>query len=451
MKHEFWQQRLDYVIPGGAHTYSKGRDVFPINAPAILSRGKGASVWTPEGRRYLDFGMGLKSVVLGYADRDIDRSARRATRSGNNLSRPSLSELLAAEELLTILSGFDMVKFAKNGSNVTTAAVKIARAATGRKLVAVPMEQPFFSFDDWFIGITPVKSGIPEEHFSLTKTFRYGDMKSIRDLFADCGKEIAALLMEPAVDLLPCEHTLCSLQDCLPLRLERTKEFLREVRSLCDKFETVLIFDEMRTGFRWNIGGIQEMLDVRPDLTTFGKAIANGYSVSALVGKRALMSHGSTERKGTQRTFLLSSTHGAEIVSLEALRATSKKMQQEEVTDYLWSFGVRMGELIRRLLTDSEWGRYIVLSGPPVALDFNFVDGPNWTSTQLKTRFLSLMIDAGVLMPTISQSWSHGDKEMKLFSRALNRTLDVLTSNVHSCTFFQEQEHLLAPVFRKFN
>ena len=446
-----WQKRLDAAIPGGAHTYSKGRDAFPSNAPEILVRGKGSYLWTPERKKYLDFGMGLKSVVLGYSDSYVNKHVKNALQTGNNLSRPSIYELYAAEELAQLVQGSVMVKFAKNGSNVTTAALKIARAATNRKIIAVPLQQPFFSFDDWFIGTTPVKSGIPEEHSMLTKRFLYGEIQSLRNLFQDFSGEVAAVLMEPAVDLLPCMHGFCSRPECLQTKMTLTREYLQEVRRLCSENGTVLIFDEMRTGFRWALGGAQSLFDVQPDLSTFGKAIANGFSLSALVGKQELMSLGSTDTKGTRRTFLLSSTHGAEITSLEAFRATLRKMQKHNVVDYLWAFGGDLEREIRVAFSDSYWSKFIQLTGPPVALEIQFLSGENWTSEQLKTKFYTLLMDQGILMPTISQSWSHGCKELKKLSTAFDILLTKLTKNKNDSGYFQEQIHTLSPVFREFN
>ncbi|MFT3886292.1 MAG: aminotransferase class III-fold pyridoxal phosphate-dependent enzyme [Flavobacteriales bacterium] len=154
-----YSDRLHRLIPGGAHTYSRGDDQFPSNAPAILSHGKGAYVWDHAGRELLDYGMALRSVTLGYAHPEVNAAALAAMEKGNGLTRASLIELEAAEAMLSYFPWADMVKFAKNGSTVTTAAVKLARAFTGRAHVAVCAQHPFFSYDDWFIGSTAMKRG----------------------------------------------------------------------------------------------------------------------------------------------------------------------------------------------------------------------------------------------------------------------------------------------------
>jgi glutamate-1-semialdehyde 2,1-aminomutase len=166
-----YQKKLHQLIPGGAHTYSRGDDQYPANAPAILDYGKGAYVFDAEGKKYLDYGMGLRSVTLGYDHESVSEAAYAEIRKGNNLTRASLTELKAAEKMIALFPWADMVKFAKNGSTVTTAAVKLARAYTNRKYVAICAEHPFFTFDDWFIGTTPMDKGIPEENKNLSLKF----------------------------------------------------------------------------------------------------------------------------------------------------------------------------------------------------------------------------------------------------------------------------------------
>jgi glutamate-1-semialdehyde 2,1-aminomutase len=158
-----YSQRLHKAIPGGAHTYSRGDDQFPANAPSILARGEGAYVFDPDGNKFLDYGMGLRSVNIGYGNKEIAEACYHEILNGNNLTRASLTELNAAELLIDMIPSVEMVKFAKHGSAVTSAAVKLARAYTKRKYVVVPAEHPFFSYDDWFIGSTVMSAGIPEE------------------------------------------------------------------------------------------------------------------------------------------------------------------------------------------------------------------------------------------------------------------------------------------------
>jgi glutamate-1-semialdehyde 2,1-aminomutase len=175
--------RAHAVIPGGAHTYAKGDDQYPLLAPGFLKRGKGCHTWDVDGNEFIEYGMGLRAVTLGHAYEPVVEAAHRQMLLGENYTRPATIELDCAEQFLSLIDGFEMVKFAKNGSDATTAAVKLARAYTGRDLVARCGDQPFFSVEDWFIGSTPMSAGIPKVVQDLTVQFRYNNIESLRSLF----------------------------------------------------------------------------------------------------------------------------------------------------------------------------------------------------------------------------------------------------------------------------
>ena len=186
------------LIPGGAHTYARGSDQFPEDMTPILVRGRGARVQDLDGNWFIEYGMGLRSITLGHGYEPVVDAVRTAAAEGVNFSRPSTWELRAAEDFLEQVPGADMVKFAKNGSDVTTAAIKLARAATGRDLVAICGTQPFFSVDDWFIASTQMKAGIPSAYGSLTVKFNYNDLPSLQALFDAYPDQIAAVILEAA-------------------------------------------------------------------------------------------------------------------------------------------------------------------------------------------------------------------------------------------------------------
>src|SRR5208283_4601263 len=184
------------LIPGGAHTYAKGDDQFPEQAPGFIARGKGCHVWDVDGNEFIEYGMGLRAVTLGHAFDPVVEAAYKQMQLGINFSRPAKIEVDLAELMVEIIDGADMVKFAKNGSDVTTAAVKLARAYTGRDLIAICGDQPFFSTDDWFIGTTEPNAGIPHAIAKLTVTFHYNDLRSLRDLFDQFPDQIACVVLE---------------------------------------------------------------------------------------------------------------------------------------------------------------------------------------------------------------------------------------------------------------
>ena len=295
-------KKLHSFIPGGAHTYSRGDDQFPNNAPAILSRGRESYVLDNDNNQFLDYGMGLRSVNIGYGNKEIADAVYEDIINGNNLTRASNTELEAAELIINLIDSADMVKFAKHGSTVTTAAIKLARAYTGKKFIALPRQHPFFSFDDWFIGTTLMKKGTLQESSNFSLIFDYNNIESLEYLFEKYPNQIAAVILEPATSIGPCN---CKSQYSIPCVdcPSNQNNFLKKVRHLTKENDSLMILDEMITGFRWDLKGAQYFFGIEPDLSTFGKAMANGFSVAALTGKRDIMKLGGIEDQGQERFF----------------------------------------------------------------------------------------------------------------------------------------------------
>jgi glutamate-1-semialdehyde 2,1-aminomutase len=450
-----WRERLHRAIPGGAHTYSRGDDQFPRNAPPILVRGKGARVWDADGREYLDYGMALRAVTLGYADDRVNAAAAEAMGMGVNLTRATWTELRAAETLIDMIPSVEMAKFAKNGSNVTTAAVKIARAYTGRRYVCIPRQQPFFSFDDWFIGTTSLKRGVPGEHVVNTLVFDYGDIASLRALFERHPGEIAAVMLEPATSLIPCAPA-CGGPALWPQRPcaacpDRAGNFLHQVQSLCRSSGALFILDEMITGFRWSPGGAQEFFGVTPDISTFGKGMANGHSVAAVGGRREVMQVGSIDQPGMERTFLLSTTHGAEMPGLAAFIETARIYRAEDVTGHHWRYCIRLRDGIHEISRRHGVNDHFMLDGPAIALNILALDLKKQPSLALRTLFAQEMIRHGVLMPCIAVSQSHGDSELARTLEAVDKALAVFSRALESGTEDFLIGPAMKPVFRSHN
>jgi len=449
------RQRLEAVIPGGAHTYSRGSDQFPSNAPDLLVRGEGAWVWDAAGRKYLDYGMSLRAVTLGYAHPSVTEAVCNAARQGNNLTRPSLLELEAAETLVEMIEAAEMVKFAKNGSNVTTAAVKVARSFTGRELVCVPRQHPFFSFDDWFIGTTPMSRGIPREHFAHTRAFDYGRIETLEKIFLEHPGEVAAVMLEPATShTWPCPPACpneASWANPCHRCPENRKNFLHSVQALCRRHGALLILDEMITGFRWHPGGAQRFFGLQPDLSTFGKAMANGFSVAALAGRREVMAVGAIELEGGERTFLLSSTHGAGMCGLAAFLETARIYREEDVCGHLWKYGAQLRQVLKEEAGKVGLESYVKLVGPDIALALETLDSEKKPSRGFLTLFAQEMVRNGVLMPWVAISTAHGAKELSLTRQAFRGALQTyqraLLEGLHG--FLEGPE--IRPVFRAKN
>lgn len=348
-------ERLHAAIPGGAHTYAKGDDQYPQDLAPVISHGRGAHVWDVDGNEYVEYGSGLRSVSLGHAHPRVLEAVRRELDRGSNFVRPSVVEAQAAERFLATVPTAEMVKFAKNGSDATTAAVRLARAVTGRARVALCADHPFFSVDDWFIGTTPMSAGIPSETTELTVTFPYGDPAAVEALFDRYPDEIACLILEPAAQSEPPPGYLAGLRD------------------LAHRHGSLLVFDEMITGFRWSEAGAQGLYGVTPDLSTFGKALGNGFAVSALAGRRELMERGGLRHDG-DRVFLLSTTHGAETHALAAAMAVQTTYVEEGVTARLHALGERLAAGVRDAAAAMGVADHVVVRGRASNLVFATLD-----------------------------------------------------------------------------
>ena len=427
-------RRANALIPGGAHTYSKGADQSPLRGPKFITRGKGSHVWDVDGNEYIDWCMGLASVSLGHAYAPVLQAVRRELLKGSNFQCPSPIEVEFAEHFLGQVPGAEMVKFAKNGSTVTTAALKLARAFTGRKYVAFCADHGFFSYDDWFIGKKPNNAGVPEETTALSLTFRYNDIASVEALFRRHPQGIAAVILEPMEFDLP------------------QKGFLKDLQRLCRRHGAVFILDEMITGFRLDYPGAHAMLGVQPDLTTWGKGIANGFSACVLAGRRDIMELGGITHKD-ERVFLISTTHGAETHSLAAAQATIREHRRTGSIQRNRRTGETLQRGLAALIREKGLGRFITMKGHPAWLLMQFRDRDENLCDGYKTLVMQEAAQRGLLfrgsfVPTIS----HSTRDVARTLEALAEAFDVY---VHALDRGSYRGFLVGepvkPVFRKWN
>jgi glutamate-1-semialdehyde 2,1-aminomutase len=426
-------ERARRAIPAGCHTYSKGDDQFPSNAPRFVVRGEGCRVWDPDGQEFLDWGMGLRSVILGHAYPRVVEAVVESVKCGTNFTRPSPIECEVAEQLIDLIPCAEMVKFAKNGSDVTTAAVRLARAATGRDLVAFPAEHPFYSFDDWFIGSTVVDAGVPEAVKQLSTTFPYGDLAALEQLLEEQGSRIAAVVMETATGAEPPEG------------------YLQGVRDLTHRHGVLLVFDEMITGFRWHLQGSQKFYGVTPDMATFGKAIGNGFSVAALVGRRDVLELGGLSH-GRPRVFLLSATHGGETHALAAARETIAELSERDGVQRIWEVGSALQAGLREIITEQGVEGAVSCTGYPCSPLLSFHGADAQESAALRTLFLQETVRRSVLIPYIAPSLSHTPADIQQTLEAAREALGIVRLGLERLAV----EDLLEgppvkPVFRRYN
>lgn len=401
------QSRLHQLVPGGAHTYARGSDQYPEGMAPVLVRGRGARVLDLDGNWFVEYGMGLRSVTLGHGYGPVTAAVARAACDGVSFTRPSVWELRAAERFLQMVPGADMVKFAKNGSDATTAAVKLARAATGRDLVAICVDQPFFSVDDWFIATTPMVAGTVPQHRALTVGFRYNDLASVEGLLAAHPGRVACVVLEAATAMA-----------------EPAPGFLEGLRALADRDGFVLVFDEMITGMRWAAGGAQSVYGVTPDLSTWGKAIGNGFAISALAGKRDLMELGGLNTDSS-RAFLLSTTHGPEATGLAAYLAVAEAYEQRDVVGVMERQGARLAEAVNKVSADAGLADYVACVGRPSCMVFTTRDADGRPSQPFRTLFLQEMLRRGVLGQSFVISAAHTDDDLDLTVAAVRGALEV--------------------------
>ena len=436
-----YRKTIHELIPGGAHTYSKGDDQFPENAPAAISHGKGAYVWDVDGNKFLDCSMGLTSVSLGHAYTPVLDAIKEELDKGVNFQRPSYIEKEMAETFLSLIPQHDRIKFSKNGSTSTTAAVKLARAYTGRKLVAFPTDHPFYSYDDWFIGKTACNKGVPEEISDLTVTFQSCNIDSLKALFDQYPNQIAAVITEP--EKPHCANCSCSIS---------SQEYLQQSIELTQKNGAVFILDEMVTGFKVDFPGAISKYELTPDLATWGKGIANGFSFCALTGKKDIMDLGGILAEGEEKVFLISSTHGGETNAIRAGIKTIEEFKDNNVIDHIHAKGDELIKKTKELIEEKKLTRFIEIIPCPWMVSFVFKNKEGEICNGHRTYFMQRMIENNVLFQGVFvPCFSHGKNEINAFLKAFNLSLNDYNKTINLSFEKKLKEKPILNVFRKYN
>ncbi len=333
-----WRHRAADVVPGGSSTGSKRPDVLygshgvDADLPTHYERAEGCSLITTNGRRYLDCGMALGAVAIGYADAAVTRAVQAAAAAGNVSLLPHRLEVEVAEQLVDLIPCAEAVRFLRTGAEATAAAVRIARTATGRTHV---IACGYFGWLDW----CSAGDGVPPSTSVDLTWVPFDDVTALAIAVAERGHELAAIVVEPLI------HTIASV------------EWLRAAREACDRLGAVLVFDEIKTAFRVRTGGVQELLGVLPDLTTLGKAMANGYPLAAVVGRAGIM-------EACARTWI-SSTAAAESTGLAAAQAVFGWHDRVDVASRLVGIGQSMQSIVGEALEAAPWVG-VHVDGPPV-------------------------------------------------------------------------------------
>lgn len=361
-----WYDKAQNLIPLATQTFSKSKMALPFGAaPLFLKSGKGSQVVDLDGNSYTDYINGLLCVSLGYGDTDVNNAIKNQLDSGISFSLPHTLETDVAMLLTELIPCADMVRFAKNGSDVTSAAVRLSRAYTGREHIAVC---GYHGWQDWYIGSTTRDLGVPKATKDLTHSFTYNDITSLELLIDTYPDSLAAVIMEPLNIAPPADG------------------FLEKVRDLCTRHGIVLIFDEIITGFRYHLGGAQSYFGVIPDLATFGKGMANGMPLSAIVGKREIMI--------LMNDIFFSGTFGGETLSLAAAKATIEKMKKVEFDQYLWTLGNYLIEQYKKHCSQFNMFELKGLA-PWTFLQIN--DGQSTSANTIKSWLIAELCKRGIL------------------------------------------------------
>lgn len=414
--------RAEATIPIGSQTFSKSRTQYPVGiSPLFATRAKGPYLWDLDGNKYIDLVSNLASITLGYRNRKVDSAVRKQMNLGNGFSLPSTLEAVVAEKITSLVPSAEMVRFGKNGTDATSAAIRLARAYTGRDYVAVC---GYHGWQDWFIGSTSRNKGVPKKTSALTLTFKYNDIKSLEKMFSKHPKGIAAVILEPMTYELP------------------ENKFLEKTKKLCQKYGAVLIFDETITGFRFSKGGAQEIFQVTPDLSTFGKGIANGYPLSVVCGSREIMRE--------MENIFFSGTFGGELLSLAAANVVLGMHQKDEISPRLNKYGEELSQDLQKVIDQADMSGLLEIKGHPTWKFLEWKDGREFTAPELKTFFMQEMFRSGILiLSTHNVTLAHNKKIRGVIISKYERVLTLMKKAINSGNLKDKLEVVpLKPLFK---
>jgi glutamate-1-semialdehyde 2,1-aminomutase/spore coat polysaccharide biosynthesis protein SpsF len=396
-------ERVERTIPVGSQTFSKSKLQFPPGAaPLFVTHGDGGKVYDVDGNQYIDLMGGLLPIVLGYRDPDVDLAIRRQLTRGISFSLATTLEVELAGRLTRHIPCAEMVRYGKNGTDATSAAVRLARAATRRdRLIMLG----YHGWQDWYIGATTRNLGVPAAVSALSLLAPYGDLAAVETLLAKHPGEFAAVILEPTNTVEP------------------PPGYLQGLKDLVHKHGALLIFDEIITGFRWSLGGAQARYGVTPDLACFGKAMGNGMPISAVVGRADIMR--------LMEDIFFSGTFGGEALSLAAAIATVDKIEREKVTEHLWEKGAHLMAETRARIAAAGLGDSVGLVGSAPWAILTYKDHARTSKEAIKTLLLREMLAAGVLVnASHNVSYAHSPADiahvLKAYDHALGQVREAL-------------------------
>jgi glutamate-1-semialdehyde aminotransferase len=391
-------QRALRVTPVGAQTYSKSHRYLsgPVR-PCFLDWGHNGHVWDVDGNEFVDFVLGLGAVILGYNNPEVNEAIVRQLEKGISFSQATRLEVELAERLVEILPCAEQVRFLKNGGDATTAAVRLARAATGRDRIACC---GYHGMHDWYIGATALHRGVPQAVRELTSTFAYNDLANLQAVLEGHPGEFAAVILEPVQQEGPADG------------------YLEAAKRLTHQHGAVLVFDEVVSGFRIALGGAQERYGVHPDLVAVGKAMANGMPLSAVAGKTDLLGL-------IEEGVFVSTTFGGETLSLAAALKTVEILSRTDSMEQLWDLSTMLFDGAKQRVRNNALGHVMKPFGLAPHAGFVFTDTGAIRSEQLLSIYQQRLLKKGILSLGVNNvCLSHTDADIERHLAALDGALE---------------------------
>ena len=385
------KEKSKKLYPSLTGTFSRAATSFVEGQyPVYAERAKGSKFWDVDGNKFLDYLCGLGPITLGYSYDRVDNAAIEQLNKGVLFSLPHPIELELAETLIQTIPHAEMVKFEKSGSNAVTAAVRAARALSGNEIIAYCGSGGVWH--DWQAAMVSRDGGVPSFNRELIKIFEYNDLNGLNKIFDQNKGKIACIVLEPVVFTEP------------------NKIFLQQVRKIANENNAVLIFDEVVTGFRFDLAGAQKFFDVKADIVCFGKGMGNGFPISALTGP--------TEFMNIFDTLWVSSSNNMETVSMAASNATIQEMTEKKSIEKCWEIGTQLKEGWNKI--SQENGLDVNLVGYPIRMNLVCKDSTGMESLELKSLISQEMVQKGIFLAPLNPvyvSYSHTEND-------INHTLD---------------------------
>lgn len=390
------------IIPLASQTFSRSHYFFDKDHfPLFLNKGNGQYVYDLDGNKYLDYISALGSVSIGYGEKKINNEIIKNIKNGNCFSLSHPMEIEVAKKLIKLIPSAEMVRFGKNGTDVNSAAIRLARHYTKKDLIAVC---GYHGWQDWYIASTSMNSGVPKDLNKQVKKFKFNDLVSLKKILE--SRKCAAVILEPLSYDLP------------------KKDYLKKIRDLCNQYKTILIFDEICSGFRVSIGGAQKIYNVKPDISTFGKAMANGFPLAAIVGKKKIM-------KSMDKIFY-SGTFAGEISSLSACNATIDFIIKNNSISKNIKKGIFLKKEINRLISKYNLQNYISLEGHETWLFLIIKENNRANPEDIKAYIRQELIKKKILfLGSFNITYSHNYNDLKKTIIEIEKIFHSLNKNLH--------------------